>query len=103
MVIFTIANILIQALQANNHGSLQIICEYYNVDFPPRGSSIVFHPLEYLHPLEFHRPTERAMDVSGSPLDLRSCRTSLERVEVFKLISVQIIIYFYYTSKIFFI
>ncbi|KNA07225.1 hypothetical protein SOVF_173800 [Spinacia oleracea] len=73
---------ILEWAKANNHGSLQIICEYYNVDFPPRGSSIVFHPLEYLHPLEFHRPTERAMDVSGSPLDLRSCRTSLERVEV---------------------
>ena len=52
------------------------------VDCPPRGSSITFHPLEHLHPLEFHRPSERALYVSGSPLDLRSCRTSLERVEV---------------------
>lgn len=73
---------ILEWAKANNHGSLQIICEYYKVDCPPRGSSITFHPLEYLHPLEFHRPSEKALDVSGSPLDLRSCRTSLERVEV---------------------
>uniref|UniRef100_A0A803M8G6 cDENN domain-containing protein n=1 Tax=Chenopodium quinoa TaxID=63459 RepID=A0A803M8G6_CHEQI len=73
---------ILEWAKANNHGSLQIICEYYKVDFPPRGTSITFHPLDYLHPLEFHRPSERALDVCGSPLDLRSCRTSLERIEV---------------------
>uniref|UniRef100_A0A803MG80 cDENN domain-containing protein n=1 Tax=Chenopodium quinoa TaxID=63459 RepID=A0A803MG80_CHEQI len=73
---------ILEWAKANNHGSLQIICEYYKVDFPPRGTSITFHPLDYLHPLEFHRPSERALEVCGSPLDLGSCRTSLERIEV---------------------
>ncbi|KAJ8437334.1 hypothetical protein Cgig2_015065 [Carnegiea gigantea] len=70
-------------VQANNHGSLQIICEYYKLDCPPRGSTITFHPLEHLYPLEFHRPDdERLLHISGSPPDLRSCKTMLERAEV---------------------
>ncbi|CAO2841991.1 unnamed protein product [Amaranthus hypochondriacus] len=73
---------ILEWAKANKHGSLQIICEYYKLDFPPRGSTVIFHPLEHLHPLEFHRPRQRELYVSGSPLDLRSCKTSLEMVEV---------------------
>lgn len=79
---FSSHNEILEWAKANNHGSLQIICEYYKLDCPPRGSSFTFHPLDHLYPLEFHRPDERALNVSGSPLDLRSCRTSLERIEV---------------------
>lgn len=69
--------------QANNHGSLQIICEYYQLLCPARGSTLTFHPLEHLHPLQFHRPDERVLHIAGSTIDLKSCSTSLELVEVY--------------------
>lgn len=69
-------------LQASNKGSLQIICEYYRLHCPARGSTTTFHPLEHLHPLEFHRPDETVLHIAGSTIDLRSCSTSLELAEV---------------------
>lgn len=70
-----------QWAKANNHGSLQIICEYYQLQCPTRGSMLTFQPLEHLHSLEFHRHGETAIHISGSTFDLRSCRTSLEVAE----------------------
>lgn len=69
-------------LQKNDHGSLQIICEYYQLSCPPRGSTITFHPLDHLQPLEYHRPDETVLPIAGSTIDLRSCNTSLEFAEV---------------------
>lgn len=77
--------IRIHFFQANNHGSLQIICEYYRLCLPARGSSIKFHPLEHLHPLEFHRPDETVLNIAGSTIDFTSCSTSLELAEVHHL------------------
>ncbi|KAL8208460.1 hypothetical protein R6Q57_007872 [Mikania cordata] len=54
--------------KANSHGSLQIICEYYRLNIPDRGSTIKFYPLEHLHPLEFHRPKETVLHIAGSDL-----------------------------------
>ncbi|KAL8254541.1 hypothetical protein R6Q59_032762 [Mikania micrantha] len=54
--------------KANSHGSLQIICEYYRLHIPDRGSTIKFYPLEHLHPLEFHRPKETVLHIAGSDL-----------------------------------
>ena len=69
-------------LQANNHGSLQLLCEYYRLHCPARGSTLRFQPLEHLHPLEYRRPDEAVLHVNGSTIDLRSCITSLEFAEV---------------------
>ncbi|KAL0345037.1 UNVERIFIED_CONTAM: hypothetical protein Sradi_4335000 [Sesamum radiatum] len=66
----------------NNHGSLQIICEYYQLSCPARGSTIKFQPLDHLHPLEYHRPDETVLHIAGSTIDLRLCNTSLELAEV---------------------
>lgn len=77
--------IIIHYFQANNHGSLQIICEYYRLCLPARGSTIKFHPLEHLHPLEFHRPDETVLHIAGSTIDFTSCSTSLELAEVHHL------------------
>lgn len=71
--------------QANNRGSLQILCEYYQLKCPSRGSTIKFHPLDHLHPLEYYRPDEALLHVAGSTIDLKSCRTSLELAEVHSL------------------
>nr|XP_029119404.1 uncharacterized protein LOC105041831 isoform X3 [Elaeis guineensis] len=72
---------ILEWAKANGHGSLQIICEYYQLHCPARGSTVVFQPLEHLYPLEFHRPGETVLHIADSTIDLRSCNTSLEVAE----------------------
>ncbi|XWS26607.1 hypothetical protein CRYUN_Cryun26dG0045300 [Craigia yunnanensis] len=72
---------ILEWAKANNHGSLQILCEYYRLPCPARGAKLRFHPLEHLHPLEYHRPDEKVLRIAGSTIDLRSCSTSLEFAE----------------------
>ncbi|TYH37474.1 hypothetical protein ES332_D12G043100v1 [Gossypium tomentosum] len=64
---------ILEWAKANNHGSLQILCEYYRLPCPERGSKLRFHPLEHLHPLEYQRPDEKVLHIAGSTIDLRSC------------------------------
>ncbi|KAL6912021.1 hypothetical protein ACP4OV_000826 [Aristida adscensionis] len=75
-------NNILQWAKAKKYGSLQVVCQYYQLQCPARGSSITFHPLEHLHPLSFHRPGETALHIAGSTIDLRSCDTSLEVAEM---------------------
>ncbi|KAJ9547987.1 hypothetical protein OSB04_020530 [Centaurea solstitialis] len=75
--------------KANNHGSLQIICEYYRLRLPARGSTVRFHPLEHLHPLEFRRPDETLLHIAGSTIDLMSCSTSFELAEAHNALAVE--------------
>ncbi|KAG6428564.1 hypothetical protein SASPL_112816 [Salvia splendens] len=75
--IFSEQSDILEWAKANNHGSLQIICEYYQLSYPARGSTIMFNPLGHLHPLEYHRPDESVLPIAGSKIDLRSCNTSL--------------------------
>ncbi|XP_038987436.1 uncharacterized protein LOC103703282 isoform X2 [Phoenix dactylifera] len=72
---------ILEWAKANSHGSLQIICEYYQLHCPARGSKLTFRPLEHLHPLDFHRPGETVLHIADSTVDLRSCNTSLEVAE----------------------
>ncbi|CAN1293315.1 DENN domain-containing protein 5B [Linum perenne] len=74
---------ILEWAKENNHGSLQILCEYYHLRNPDRGAVIKFHPLEHLHPLEFRRPDETVLHIAGSTIDLRSCSTSLEFAEAY--------------------
>ncbi|KAL5065805.1 hypothetical protein RYX36_027542 [Vicia faba] len=62
----------------NDHGPLQIICEYYRLNCPAKGSALTFHPLEHLHPLEYHRPAGTALCCTGSISGLKSCSTGPE-------------------------
>lgn len=73
----------------NNHGSLQIICEYNRLCVPTRGSTTKFHPLDHLHPLEFHRPDETVLHMAGSTVDLMSCSTSFELSEAHRALAVE--------------
>ncbi|XP_024979405.1 uncharacterized protein LOC112516547 isoform X2 [Cynara cardunculus var. scolymus] len=73
--------------KTNNHGSLQIICEYNRLCVPARGSTIKFHPLEHLHALEFHRPDETVLHMAGSTIDLMSCSTSFELAEAHRALA----------------
>ncbi|BAB08718.1 unnamed protein product [Arabidopsis thaliana] len=72
---------ILEWAKSKKNGSLQILCEYYQLKCPARGSTITFHPLEHLHPVEYHRPNEVALHTPGSAIDLRSCSTSLELAE----------------------
>ncbi|KAJ1437132.1 uDENN domain [Sesbania bispinosa] len=72
---------ILEWAKANNCGPLQIISEYYRLSCPARGSSIIFRPLEHLHPLEYHRPDETVLYLAGSTVDLKSCSTGLELAE----------------------
>ncbi|XP_010261918.1 PREDICTED: uncharacterized protein LOC104600578 isoform X2 [Nelumbo nucifera] len=74
-------NEILEWAKANNHGSLQIICEYYGLRCPARGTTLTFRHLDHLHPLEFHRPCETVLHIASSTIDLRSCSTSLELAE----------------------
>ncbi|KZV18988.1 hypothetical protein F511_27090 [Dorcoceras hygrometricum] len=80
---------IIDWAKANKHGSLCIICEYYRLNCPTRGSTLKFHPLDHLHPLEYHRPNETVLHVAGSTIDLRSCSTSLEFAEAHSALMVE--------------
>uniref|UniRef100_A0ACD5ZCL1 Uncharacterized protein n=1 Tax=Avena sativa TaxID=4498 RepID=A0ACD5ZCL1_AVESA len=75
-------NSILQWAKAKKYGSLQVVCQYYQLQCPARGSSLNFHPLEHLHPLKFHRPGETALHLAGSTIDLRSRDTSLEVAEM---------------------
>ncbi|KAK7363296.1 hypothetical protein VNO77_05432 [Canavalia gladiata] len=71
-------NDILEWAKENNHGPLQIISEYYRLSLPARGLSLTFHPLEHLHPLEYHRPAETFLCLAGSTVDLKSFSTGLE-------------------------
>lgn len=80
---------ILEWAKANSHGSLQIICEYYRLRLPARGSTVRFHPLEHLHPLEFHRPDEIGLHIAGSTVDLMSCSTDFEVAEAHSALAVE--------------
>ncbi|CAM0147375.1 unnamed protein product [Urochloa decumbens] len=73
---------ILQWAKAKKYGSLQVVCQYYQLQCPARGSSITFHPLEHLHPLSFHRPGETVLHIAGSTIELRSRDASLEVAEM---------------------
>ncbi|WZZ53142.1 uncharacterized protein LOC106393764 isoform X1 [Brassica napus] len=72
---------ILEWAKSKKNGSLQILSEYYQSKCPERGSTITFHPLEHLHPVNYHRPDEAALHTIGTAIDLRSCSTSLEFAE----------------------
>ncbi|KAL9314626.1 hypothetical protein ACSQ67_020078 [Phaseolus vulgaris] len=74
-------NGILEWAKANNCGLLQIVSEYYCLSCPARGKSLRFHPLEHLHPLEYHRPDEAILHLAGSTVDLKSFSTGLELAE----------------------
>ncbi|KAK7411866.1 hypothetical protein VNO78_03309 [Psophocarpus tetragonolobus] len=74
---------ILEWAKENKCGPLQIISEYYCLSCPARGSALSFHPLDHLHPLEYHRPGETILHLAGSTVDLKSCSTGLELAEVY--------------------
>ncbi|TKY54425.1 DENN domain-containing protein 5B [Spatholobus suberectus] len=82
-------NGILEWAKENNHGPLQIISEYYRLSYPARGSSLTFHPLEHLHPLEYHRSAETVLRLAGSTVDLKTSSTGLELADAHNALLVE--------------
>ncbi|KAI4377474.1 hypothetical protein MLD38_015091 [Melastoma candidum] len=74
-------NDILEWAKENSYGLLQIICEYHKIHCPASGATLRFHPLEHLHPVEYHRPNESVLRIAGLTIDLRSCCSSIEVAE----------------------
>ncbi|XP_078427691.1 DENN (AEX-3) domain-containing protein isoform X3 [Wolffia australiana] len=48
----------------NNNEALRIACRYHSLPVPPRGSEIIFQPLEHLQPFRYIRPGVAALGLS---------------------------------------
>ncbi|KAJ1400718.1 uDENN domain, partial [Sesbania bispinosa] len=82
-------NDILEWAKENNHGPLRIICEYYRLTCPARGATLKFHPLEHLHPLEYHRPAGTILHLAGSTIDLKTCNTGLELADAHNALLVE--------------
>ncbi|KAL1367699.1 hypothetical protein AAHE18_02G069500 [Arachis hypogaea] len=72
---------ILEWAKANKCAPLQIISEYYCLGCPARGSTVRFHPLEHLHPVEYHRSHEIVLNLASSIVDLKSCSLARELAE----------------------
>lgn len=77
-------DLIMEWAKENKNDLLQIICGYHALPLPPRGSELVFQPLEHLQSIEYRRPPV-------SPLGFYEKRSdSSESAEVkFKLAAVE--------------
>ncbi|KAL2470591.1 DENN (AEX-3) domain-containing protein [Abeliophyllum distichum] len=65
----------------NKNDLLQIVCGYHSMPLPPRGSEIIYQPLEHLQAIEYQRPPISALGVDEKYLDLK-LEDSKEAAEV---------------------
>ncbi|KZV49441.1 hypothetical protein F511_13216 [Dorcoceras hygrometricum] len=49
---------------------LQLVCGYHSIPLPPRGSQIIFQPLEHLQAIEYRRPPISALGLCEKYLDI---------------------------------
>ncbi|XP_073300145.1 uncharacterized protein [Primulina huaijiensis] len=49
---------------------LQLVCGYHSIPMPPRGSQIIFRPLEHLQATEYRRPPISALGLCENYLDM---------------------------------
>ncbi|XP_009790646.1 uncharacterized protein [Nicotiana sylvestris] len=52
----------------NKNDLLQIVCSYHSLPLPPRGSKIVFQPLEHLQAIEYERISVSELGISEKHL-----------------------------------
>ncbi|XP_039021189.1 uncharacterized protein LOC120153272 isoform X2 [Hibiscus syriacus] len=57
---------ILEWAKENKNGLLQIVCGYHALALPPRGSEIVFQPLEHLQAIEYERPPISALALDES-------------------------------------
>ncbi|KAJ6821588.1 uncharacterized protein M6B38_391805 [Iris pallida] len=55
--------------KVHNNEPLQIVCGYHSLPLPPRGSEVIFHPLEHLQPIKYCRPGVSSLDLGTSGID----------------------------------
>ncbi|XP_021279506.1 uncharacterized protein LOC110413126 isoform X1 [Herrania umbratica] len=61
-------DLILEWARENKNDLLQIVCGYHALSLPPRGSEIVFQPLEHLQAIEYVRPPVSALDMDESYL-----------------------------------
>ncbi|XVF32307.1 hypothetical protein REPUB_Repub17cG0070800 [Reevesia pubescens] len=54
-------DLILEWARENKNDLLQIVCRYHALSLPPRGSEIVFQPLEHLQAIEYVRPPVSAL------------------------------------------
>ncbi|XP_039030840.1 uncharacterized protein LOC120165366 [Hibiscus syriacus] len=57
---------ILEWAKENKNDLLQIVCGYHALALPPRGSEIVFQPLEHLQAIEYERPPISALALDES-------------------------------------
>ncbi|KAJ8559351.1 hypothetical protein K7X08_003409 [Anisodus acutangulus] len=55
----------------NKNDLLQIVCSYHSLPLPPRGSKIIFQPLEHLQAIEYERISVSELGISEKHLGTR--------------------------------
>ncbi|CAA2998147.1 Hypothetical predicted protein [Olea europaea subsp. europaea] len=73
--------IILEWARENKNDLLQIICGYHSMNLPPRGSVIIYQPLEHLQAIEYQRPPISGLGVDEKYLDL-NLEDSKEAAEV---------------------
>uniref|UniRef100_A0A2N9EK12 UDENN domain-containing protein n=1 Tax=Fagus sylvatica TaxID=28930 RepID=A0A2N9EK12_FAGSY len=69
-------DLIMEWAKENKNDLLQIVCGYHALPLPPRGSELVFQPLEHLQAIEYRRPPVSSLGFHENNLD------SLEAAEV---------------------
>ncbi|XP_027093995.2 uncharacterized protein [Coffea arabica] len=57
--------------KGNKNDLLQIVCNYHCRPLPPRGSEMVFQPLEHLQAIQYRRPPVSSLGINDELLDLQ--------------------------------
>ncbi|XP_059300813.1 uncharacterized protein LOC132053034 isoform X1 [Lycium ferocissimum] len=55
----------------NKNDLLQIVCSYHSLPLPPRGSKIIFQPLEHLQAIEYERISVSELGISEKHMGTR--------------------------------
>ncbi|KAJ8616794.1 hypothetical protein MRB53_036166 [Persea americana] len=66
----------------NKNDLLQIVCGYHALSLPPRGSEIVFQPLDHLQPITYSRPGISAFGLGEKYSNIEPCGSSKEIAEI---------------------
>ncbi|OMO98698.1 hypothetical protein CCACVL1_04100 [Corchorus capsularis] len=61
-------DLIFEWARENKNDLLQIVCGYHTLSIPPRGSQIIFQPLEHLQAIEYVRPPVSVLGMDESYL-----------------------------------
>ncbi|XP_068665495.1 uncharacterized protein [Aristolochia californica] len=73
---------IIEWAKENKNDLFQIVCGYHALPLPPRGSEVVFQPLEHLQPIKYSRPGLPALDFDKNSTFIESDSFATEPSEV---------------------